>query len=73
MIAFKIKQDFFDDVYIKADDEQKTYKLVGIKLGPGHVCFHVSDGSGEVIELYQEEMDFERNEALRLNFDNKDE
>lgn len=67
-IKVAIKQDFGDKVYLKIDNQQEAYVLVGIKIGPGHVCYHLSNGV-EIFETFDFECSFERDDALRLSFD----
>jgi hypothetical protein len=66
-----MKQNFFDKVYIKNDSEQMSHALVGVLLCPGHIKYQLSTGTGEVIELYEAEVCFEIDEAVRLNYKNK--
>lgn len=71
MIKFAIKQDHFDHVYIRADVQQIPYIFIGVIVLPGHNKYLISDGTGEMIELYEGEISFERDEALRLSYVNE--
>lgn len=68
-IKLVLKQEFFDFVYIKNDVQQIGYHLVGVLVSPGHNKYHISNGAGEVIEVYEGEISFDRDDALRLSFD----
>lgn len=66
-IIIKVKAEYGDPVYLKNDEVQTAYTLIGVKGGPGHICYQLSSGS-EVFECYDLECSFERDEAKRLSF-----
>lgn len=65
MIAFKLKEDWGVNCYLKSDIEQIPKTLIGIRLGPGHIIYELRS-EADVIEAYDFEVTFEPDEVKRL-------
>jgi len=64
--------EYGDIVYIKNDPEQKEYTFVGVVARPGSIKYELSY-LGDLIELYDFEVDSKRNELKMLGVDKTEE
>lgn len=67
-MTIKTKLEYGDVVYIKNDPEQKEYTFVGLICRPGSIKYELSY-LGDIIELYDFEVDGKRNELKMLGVD----
>lgn len=68
-IRFKCDYEWYQFVYLKTDEEQKPWMLVGVLLTPNGPMFSIAQ-DGEVLDVYEGEFTNDVNTELKLGLEN---
>lgn len=73
-MAIKIRTDldFGQKFYLRGDDDQLEYQLVGITIMPGNILKFILSRMGDMIEVYDFEASIEKDLTKILDIDAKD-
>lgn len=73
-MAIKIRTDldFGQKFYLRGDDDQLEYQLVGITIMPGNILKFILSRMGDMIEVYDFEASIEKDLTKTLDIDAKD-